>query len=66
MAKITSKKPNSAKNVSHAHNRTNKKQNLNFQYVTINGVKFKTTAREARTLKRITRAKKKNNKKNEE
>ena len=57
MAKLTSKKPNSAKKVSHAHNRTNKKQNLNFQYVTINGVKFKTTAREARTLKRITRNK---------
>lgn len=58
MAKLTSKRPNSAKNVSHAHNRTNKKQKLNFQYVTINGVKFKTTAREARTLKRITRSKK--------
>ena len=58
MAKLTSKRPNSAKNVSHAHNRTNKKQNLNFQYVTINGVKFKTTAREARTLKRITKSKK--------
>ena len=58
MAKLTSKRPNSAKNVSHAHNRTNKKQKLNFQYVTINGVKFKTTAREARTLKRITRRKK--------
>lgn len=60
MAKLTNKKPNSAKNVSHAHNRTNKKQNLNFQYVTINGVKFKTTAREARTIKRITRNKKAN------
>ena len=39
--KVTSKRPNSAKNVSHAHNRTNKTQNLNFQYVTINGIKFK-------------------------
>lgn len=55
MAKLTSKRPNSAKNVSHANNKTNRKQNLNFQYVTINGVKFKTTAREARTLKRITK-----------
>ncbi len=55
MAKLTSKKPNSAKNVSHAHNRTNKKQKLNYQYVTINGVKFKTTAREARIFKRITK-----------
>lgn len=52
--KITSKRPNSAKNVSHAHNKTNKKQNLNFQYVTINGIKFKTTAREARTLRKLT------------
>ncbi len=52
--KVTSKRPNSAKNVSHAHNRTNKKQNLNFQYVTINGIKFKTTAREARTLRKLT------------
>ncbi len=52
--KITSKSPNSAKNVSHAHNRTNKKQKLNFQYVTINGIKFKTTAREARILRKLT------------
>ncbi len=52
--KVTSKRPNSAKNVSHAHNRTNKTQNLNFQYVTINGIKFKTTAREARTLRKLT------------
>lgn len=52
--KVTSKRPNSAKNVSHAHNKTNKKQNLNFQYVTINGIKFKTTAREARTLRKLT------------
>ncbi|MBP3635210.1 MAG: 50S ribosomal protein L28 [Bacilli bacterium] len=52
--KVTSKVPNSAKKVSHAHNRTNKKQNLNFQYVTINGIKFKTTAREARTLRKLT------------
>lgn len=52
--KLTSKKPNKAKQVSHAHNRSNKKQNLNFQYVTINGVKFKTTAREARTLRKLT------------
>lgn len=52
--KLTSKRPNKAKKVSHAHNRSNKKQNLNFQYVTINGVKFKTTAREARTLRKLT------------
>jgi len=53
--KVTSKLPNSAKNVSHANNRTNKKQNLNFQYVTINGIRFKTTAREARTLRKLTK-----------
>ena len=53
--KVTSKLPNSAKNVSHAKNRLNKKQNLNFQYVTINGIKFKTTAREARTLRKLTK-----------
>lgn len=52
--KVTSKKPNSAKIVSHANNKTNRKQNLNFQYVTINGIKFKTTAREARTLRKLT------------
>lgn len=54
MTKLTSKRPNSAKKVSHAHNRTNKKQNLNFQYITINGVRFKTTAREARTFRKLT------------
>ena len=52
--KVTSKRPNAAKNVSHANNRTCKKQNLNFQYVTIQGVRFKTTAREARTLRKLT------------
>ena len=52
--KVTSKRTNTAKNVSHANNRTCKKQNLNFQYVTINGIKFKTTAREARTLRKLT------------
>ncbi len=61
MIKLTNKKPNSAKNVSHAHNRTNKKQNLNFQYITINGVRFKTTAREARAMKKITKNKKATN-----
>ncbi len=53
MIKVTSKKPNSAKNVSHANNRTNKKQKLNFQNITVNGVKFKTTAREAKTIKKL-------------
>lgn len=51
--KITSKKANRAKKVSHANNKTNKKQNCNFQFFTINGVRFKTTAREARTFEKI-------------
>lgn len=54
MAKaITNKRANSAKSVSHANNKNNRKQNLNLQYFTINGVKFKTTAREARTFRKI-------------
>ncbi len=52
--KLTSKKPNSGKNVSHANNRSCRKQNLNFQYVTINGIIFKTTAREARIFRKLT------------
>ena len=51
--KVTAKRPNSANNVSHAKNVTIRKQKLNFQYVTINGVRFKTTAREARILRRL-------------
>lgn len=50
--KLTSKKYNAANNVSHAKNATKRRQNLNFQYVTINGVRFKTTAREARILRK--------------
>ena len=37
---VTSKRFNKAKNVSHANNKQNRRQNLNCQYVTINGVKF--------------------------
>ena len=51
---VTAKKPNAARNVSHALNRTNRQQKLNKQYVTINGVRFMTTAREARTLRKLT------------
>ena len=50
--KITSKKNNAAKKVSHSHIRTNKTQKLNFQKTTIDGVKVITTAREARTFKK--------------
>lgn len=50
--KITSKRNNAAKKVSHSHIRSNKTQKLNFQKVTVNGVKFKTTVSEARTFKK--------------
>lgn len=50
---VTSKRFNKAKSVSHANNKANRKQNLNKQYVTINGVRFKTTAREARIFKKL-------------
>lgn len=59
MPKITCKTPNHAKNVSHANNRTNKTQKLNLQKVTINGVKFKTTVSEAKTLRKLTSKKNK-------
>ena len=51
---ITSKRPNSANNVSHANNKNKKQQKLNTISTTINGIKFKTTAREARTLRKLT------------
>lgn len=50
---VTAKRANRAKKVSHANNKTNRKQNLNVQYYTINGVRFKTTAREARTMRKL-------------
>lgn len=50
--KITAKRNNAAKKVSHSHIRTNKTQKLNFQKVTVNGVKIKTTVAEARTFKK--------------
>ena len=50
--KLTSKSKNFAKNVSHANNKSNRVQKLNFQKVTINGVTIKTTTREARTFKK--------------
>lgn len=50
---VTAKRANRAKKVSHANNKTNRKQNLNVQYYTINGVRFKTTAREARTIRKL-------------
>lgn len=50
--KITAKTKNFGKNVSHANNKTNRVQKLNYQKVTVNGVTFTTTAKEARTIKR--------------
>lgn len=51
--KITSKRYNKAKKVSHANNKENRKQKLNFQWFTINGVKFKTTVKEAKTFRKL-------------
>ena len=53
--KLTSKVPNFGNNVSHAHNKKKKKQNVNIQYTTINGVRFETSTREARTLRKLTK-----------
>jgi ribosomal protein L28 len=53
--KITAKKKNHANNKSHANNKTKREQKLNFQNVTINGVTFMTTTREARTLKKASK-----------
>ena len=50
--KLTSKSKNFANNRSHANNRSNRVQNLNYQKFTINGVKVKTTVAEARTFKK--------------
>ncbi len=49
---LTSKSKNFANNRSHANNKSNRIQNLNYQKFTINGVKVKTTVAEARTLKK--------------
>lgn len=50
--KITSKKPLFGNLRSHALNATRTKQNPNLQNYTINGVKVRLTAREARTFKK--------------
>ncbi len=50
--KLTRKKPNFAKSVSHAKNRNSKKQSVNLQTTKINGEKVIFSAREARTLKK--------------
>ena len=55
--KITSKKPNFGNSRSHAKNQGNKIQKLNFQTITVNGVKVKVTAREKRALDKATTVK---------
>ncbi len=50
--KITTKKPLTGNRRSHALNATKHKQNPNLQVYTINGVKVRMTAREARTFKK--------------
>jgi len=50
--KITTKKPLSGNNRSKALNATKRKRKLNIQTMTINGIKVKLTAREARTIKK--------------
>ena len=48
--KVTNKKPKSMKRRSHALNKTNHFQKPNMITITVNGVKIKTSAREARTI----------------
>ncbi len=52
--KISTKKPLSGNKRSHALNASRKKQTPNFQTVTINGIKVRVTAREAKAFKKIT------------
>ncbi len=53
--KISNKKPLSVKLSSHANNKTNSRQKPNLQTYTINGVKVRLTAREAKTLKKASK-----------
>ena len=56
MAKNVSKRVTKFMNKrSHALNTTRTKQKPNFQTVTINGIKVKLTAREAKALKKLTK-----------
>ena len=50
--KITNKKTKSVNSRSHALNITKRKQKLNLQNVTVDGIKIKTTVREAKALKK--------------
>lgn len=50
--KVTNKKTRSVNNRSHALNITKRKQKINLQNVTVDGVKIKTTVREAKKIKK--------------
>ena len=50
--KLSTKKPLSGNNRSHALNATKRKQKPNLQTVTVDGIKVKLSAREARTFKK--------------
>ncbi len=50
--KATNKKPNFSNNRPFSLKATKKKQNVNFTTLNINGVKIKTSVREARTIKK--------------
>ena len=50
--KVTTKKPLSGNKRSHALNATKMQQKPNLQKKTVNGVKVKISAREARTIKK--------------
>lgn len=50
--KITTKKPKTVNKRSHALNATKSKQKPNMVTITVNGVKIKTSAREAKTIKK--------------
>ena len=54
MAKrVTNKKPNFSNNRPFSLKVSKKKQNVNYTTITINGVKIRTSVREARTIKKV-------------
>lgn len=50
--KVTAKKPLSGNKRSHALNATKRQQKPNLQTVTVDGIKVKMTAREAKTIRK--------------
>ena len=57
--KVTTKKPLSGNKRSHACNATKRTQKPNLQTVTVDGIKVKLSAREARTMKKDSTSKNK-------